>query len=120
RLATSKGLESVPRNSLTILEGARARWMFWDGRADSVWSQALVPLENPDEMGFTRLALAHRIAQSYRANYEAIFGPLPALDDASRFPPDGRPGQPAWDGMAPADQISINRVFTNIGKAIEA
>ena len=120
RLPTSRGMGIVARNAPTILESVRSRWLFWDGRADSVWSQALVPVESPNELGFTRLALAHRIADSYRPYYEAIFGPLPPLDDLHRFPPSGMPGQAAWDGMSEADQISVNRVFANVGKSIEA
>jgi cytochrome c peroxidase len=94
----------------------------WDGRADSLWSQPLGALENPIEMGTTRLAIAHRLADvpSYRASYESIFGALPALDDTDRFPPTGRPGDASWEAMTAADRDAINRVAANVGKALEA
>src|SRR5690606_35791046 len=53
--------------------------------------------------------------------YEALFGPLdPALADDKRFPPSGKPGDPAWDGMTETDRTLANRVFANAGKAVAA
>lgn len=108
------------RNTPTVRFGAYTRWLFWDGRADSLWSQALGPVENPVEMRSTRLHTAHRIFDVYRTEYEAIFGPMPPLDDRVRFPPEGKPGDPAFDAMSEQDQVAVNRVFANFGKAIEA
>jgi cytochrome c peroxidase len=116
----SMGLETISRNSPTVLNASRMGVVFWDGRADSVWSQALFAFENSKEMGFSRLAIAHRIAKSYTDTYAAAFGPLPPLDDAQRFPDAGKPGDAAWEAMAPADQDAINRVAANVGKALEA
>ncbi|MET0340707.1 MAG: cytochrome c peroxidase [Polyangiales bacterium] len=111
------------RNSPSILNAA---WSgpayFWDGRADSLWSQPLLALESPLEMAGSRLQVAHALnAQSiYRGKYEASFGALPALDDAARFPARGRPGEPAYDAMRDADKQAIDLVFANVGKALEA
>jgi cytochrome c peroxidase len=116
----SKGIDILARNAPTVLDAVRQRWLFWDGRADSVWSQALQPLENPKEMGATRLGLAHGIASYYRQPYESVFGPLPQLDDASRFPAAGKPGDASWDAMTAADKSAVDRVFVNVAKAIEA
>src|SRR5579862_6907519 len=49
----------VDRNVPTLWNVAYQRWFFWDGRSDSLWSQALKPLENPREHGGTRLEVAH-------------------------------------------------------------
>lgn len=117
---TPEKFEAVKRNSPGLFNVARQRWQMWDGRADSLWSQPLLALENPDEMNFTRLELAHRIKRTYATEYIAVFGPLPQLDDATRFPSRGKPGQPAFDGMAVADQQAINRLAANIGKALDA
>ena len=117
---TSLGLERVARNSPSLLTSAWHRWQMWDGRADSLWSQPLLALENPKEMNFTRLEIAHRMKLSYRAQYEAIFGALPALDDAQRFPARGRPGDASWEGMTAVDRLEIDRVVANVGKALEA
>ncbi|NOU31044.1 MAG: cytochrome-c peroxidase [Polyangiaceae bacterium] len=117
----------LPRSSPTLLDAMGSRWLFWDGRADSGWAQALGPFENAKEMGSNRLNIAHRVYANYRAQYEGLFGPLPPLDgipasggQPPRFPADGRPGDAAWASMAPADRKAVDTVFVNVGKAIEA
>ena len=117
---TSLGAARGTRNAPTVLNAAYNEWQFWDGRADTLWTQALFALEGEDEQAGTRLQYAHLIHQHYRVDYEAVFGPLPELEDATRFPPDGKPGNPAFDNMIEADQIAVNTVFVNMGKAIEA
>lgn len=119
-LPVAEGVAKGRLNSPTIAGAAAQRWFFWDGRADSLWSQALGPLENPIETGGSRLHVAHRIKDAHAAAYEATFGPLPDLGDLARFPADGKPGDPSFDGMSAADQEAVTRVFVNVGKAIEA
>lgn len=119
-----------PRHTPTLWNVAHQRWFFWDGRADSLWAQALGPIENPVEMGSSRLALAHLVARDdpLADAYEAIFGALPDLSDPERFPAEARPvaGEPehphqlAWDAMSAADRDAVNRVSANAGKAIAA
>ena len=115
------------RNTLNIVGTAYSPWLYWDGRKDSQWSQALSPLEDPNEQGGNRVALARLIStnREYRQAYTSLFGPLPELADTSRFPDEAAPvpGTPldsAWNAMEPADRESITRVFVNIGKAIAA
>jgi cytochrome c peroxidase len=117
---TSLASAWTTRNSPTVINSAHARWLFWDGRKDTLWSQALGPIENPSEHNTTRVAVARTIFDHYRGPYEKVFGALPALDDEVRFPLDGRPGMPAFDGMSLDDKVAVNRVFANFGKAIEA
>ncbi len=117
---TSLGLEPVTRNSPSLYTAAWMRWQMWDGKADSLWSQPLLAFENPKEMNFTRLELAHRMAESYQAKYEAIFGALPPLNDVVRFPARGKPGDVAFDSMAEVDRTAIDSVAANVGKALEA
>jgi cytochrome c peroxidase len=65
---------------------AHSPFLFWDGRKDSLWAQALGPLESPVEHGGSREQYAQVVAAHHREDYEAIFGPLPALstrDDAT-------------------------------------
>ncbi len=118
--ATSLGNRRGTRNAPTVLNAAYNEWQFWDGRADTLWAQALFALEGEDEQAGTRLQYAHLVHRHYQADYEAVFGPLPNLEDAARFPPDGKPGDPTFDDMSEADRIAINTVFANIGKAVEA
>ena len=108
------------RNTPTIVLGAWQRWQFWDGRADTLWQQALGPLENETEYQSSRLWVAHRVDRTWRDEYEAVFGPMPLIDDLRRFPGTGKPGDPAWDNMAADDKEIINRIFVNVGKAIAA
>jgi cytochrome c peroxidase len=124
-VATSLGAGYTGRNAPSVINAAYADvasggWQFWDGRKDSQWSQALGPTESPVEHNGTRLAFAHVIDDHYRTEYEAVFGQLPDLADTGRFPSDGKPGDVAFDSMAPADRDAINRVFANFGKAIAA
>ena len=122
---TSLAAGYTGRNAPSVLDAAysdvsKGGWQFWDGRKDSQWSQALGPTESGAEMNGTRLLVAHAIYDHYRADYEVVFGPLPALSDLNRFPATGKPGDAAFDGMSAADQDAINRVFANYGKAIAA
>ena len=118
--ATSLGNKRGTRNAPTVLNAAYNEWQFWDGRAETLWAQALFALEGEEEQAGTRLQYAHLIKQHYEAEYERVFGTLPELEDATRFPPNGKPGDSAFDNMTEADQIAVNTVFANIGKAIEA
>ncbi|MFN8483716.1 MAG: cytochrome c peroxidase [Anaerolineae bacterium] len=119
------GLGATNRRTMTVVGTAYSPWLFWDGRKDSQWSQALGPLENAVEHGGSRTQYAHLIAQHYKAEYESLFGPLPDLSDPARFPPQAGPvddaaAKAAWEAMAPADRDAVNRVFANMGKAIAA
>ncbi|MBS2025123.1 MAG: hypothetical protein JST92_22210 [Deltaproteobacteria bacterium] len=119
RTPVSTGKAQGTRNAPTTLNAARLKVLFWDGRADSVWSQALSPLENPAEMDTSRLEVAHYLAgrADFKALYETAFGPYP---DVSGLPAQGKPGDAAFDGLSAAERDSVNRVFANLGKAIEA
>ncbi|MCP3919001.1 MAG: hypothetical protein GY711_25940 [bacterium] len=114
------------RHTPTLLNVAFQRWFFWDGRADSLWSQALGPIENPIEMGSDRTAVGDLIAgdDALRDAYERVFGPLP---DLAGVPPHARPAADAddelgraWSALTDEQRQGIDRVFANVGKAIAA
>jgi cytochrome c peroxidase len=111
------GVAPVLRNAPSIALAPLSPWQFWDGRADSLWMQALGPLEAASEFGSSRLFVDHVIASRYKSEYEAVWGPLP---DLSQFPSSGGPGSPEWEGLAPADQEAATRVFVHVGKSIAA
>jgi cytochrome c peroxidase len=117
--AVSTGVGKGIRNALTIFNAARMSVFFWDGRADSLWSQPLFAIENPVEMNFTRLEIAHRLSADpvLRPLYEKVFGPMP---DVSSLPARGAPGDPAWDSLPESDQTTTNRIAANVGKSLEA
>jgi cytochrome c peroxidase len=105
------------RHSMPIVAIGFQRFLFWDGRADSAWSQPLQAIESEKEMDFTRAEVAHFIARAHRDRYEAVFGPLPDLADV---PARARPGLSAWEQIDPARRDAIDRVFAGVGKALEA
>jgi cytochrome c peroxidase len=118
----AQGMGQVDMRTMPLMGVAYSPWLFWDGRKDSLWAQALGPLENPVEHGGSRVQFIHLLAEHYRAAYEAIFGPLP---DISHLPPTGGPidnlaAQTAWQSMSRADQQMVNQIFANMGKAISA
>ncbi len=121
----ARALGESRRHVPSLVGAAYAPWLFWDGRADSLWAQALGPLEDPAEHGLTRVAAARLAYRHHRAAYEALFGPMPPLDDADRFPDAAGPiGDPAaraaWTSMAPGDRTAVERVFASLGKCLAA
>ena len=124
-LPLAQGVGTTNRRTMPIAGTAYSPWMFWDGRKDSHWAQALGPLESAVEHGGNRTFYAHLIDEHYRAEYEAIFGELPDLSDQSRFPEAAGPvedesARAAWEAMSPADQETITQIYVNMGKAIAA
>jgi cytochrome c peroxidase len=130
------------RRSPSLLDVAQSRLVMWDGRRDALYNQVFGPIESAVEMNSSRLYGAQQIFAKYRADYEAVFGPMPPLGDSKRFPAvaanavgcralDGNnqcttklrgvPGDGAeFDGMTKDDQDAVTRVWVNLGKAITA
>lgn len=94
----ARGVGVTNRRTMPIAGMAHSPFLFWDGRKDSLWAQALGPLESPVEHGGSREHYARVVAAHYRSDYEGIFGALPALSTR--------------------DQATA--VFVNVGKAIAA
>jgi cytochrome c peroxidase len=99
-LALAHGAETGRRHTPSLWNVAYNRWYFWDGRADSLWAQALQPIESAHEMAGSRDAAVRLVRDdaSLRREYEAVFG--------------------AWP--AGADRAAVTRVFVNLGKALAA
>ena len=85
----AQGIGTTRRNTPTVLDAARRRWTGWDGKFDSLWSQALAPIENPAEMGGDRTTLVRVVRDDVelRKLYELVFGPFPAALCASANDP---------------------------------
>ncbi|MCH2144848.1 MAG: hypothetical protein MK082_06840 [Phycisphaerales bacterium] len=125
----SIGVSENIRNAPTVLNTAYHRWLTWDGRADSLWAQALEPLENDVEMGGDRVAILRTVAADpeLSARYESLFGPLPELA-SDRVPEHARPRRDggrdewsdAWETIDPDLQARITSAFVNLGKAMGA
>jgi cytochrome c peroxidase len=130
------------RRAPTLLDVAFQPLYNWDGRRDSTWNQAAGVIESAREFNSARLFVAQQIGALYREPYTALFGELPPLDDAERFPPllpaeagcrerstlegtvydcRGLPGDGAdYDAMAEGDQAAVTEVMVDATKAIGA
>jgi cytochrome c peroxidase len=130
------------RRAPSILDVGQSTLIMWDGRKDSLFSQVFGPLESAVEWNSSRLYAVAQVFANYKAEYEAIFGAMPPLDDHQRFPAltalqtgcqkldaynactgklRGAPGDGAeYDGMAVDDQKAVTRVWANVGKAVGA
>ena len=126
----AEGMGTTTRHAPTLWNTAYQRWWFWDGRADSLWSQSIQPMESDLEMAGDRVALARMLASQpqYRTAYQAIFGPLPEFLADPNLPPHAKPmpdqsANPrhlAWQALAPEKQSAVNQVVANAGKCLEA
>jgi cytochrome c peroxidase len=120
--ALASGVGTTARRTMPIAGMARSPFLFWDGRKDSLWAQALGPLESPVEHGGTRAQYAHVIADAYGREYEQLFGALPDLSRVPRSagPVPDRKAALAWNALSSGQRDDVTRVFVNIGKAIAA
>lgn len=118
----SRGVGVTNRRAMTVVGTAYSPWLFWDGRKDSQWAQALGPMENPVEHGGNRTLYAHFIAEFYAEEYAALFGPLPDLSNLPREAGPVADSEAAenWESMSPADREAVTRVYVNMGKSIAA
>ena len=126
-LPKGRGIGLSGRNTRSIVGTAYSPWLYWDGRKDSQWAQALSPLEDPAEHGGNRMQYVRFVSEDaeYRRLYEHMFGPLPECTDRQRFPAAAAPLDDtelasAWQSMTPQDRRQVDTVFANIGKAIAA
>jgi len=101
-LLKGQAIGQSKRNTPSIVGTAYSPWLYWDGRRDSLWAQALSPLEDPAEHGGDRHLVLNVVAADdhYKAAYEQLFGELPDL--------------------SVANARAVDSAFANIGKAIAA
>lgn len=101
-LRVAQALGMSKRNTPSIVGTAYSPWLYWDGRRDSQWAQALSPLEDPNEHGSSRHHVVDVIAadDTYRQTYESLFGQLGEVPGSS--------------------EAALNAAFANVGKAMAA
>jgi cytochrome c peroxidase len=90
------------RNTPTLIGAQWFGFYGWDGRTDSLWAQSLAALRHHAEHDVTPSDVAGRIEARYLTDYVAVFGEAVFGDRGERSPE--------------ADE----RVFVNVGKALEA
>lgn len=117
-----QGVATGSRRTMPVAGAAHGPWLFWDGRKDSLWSQALGPLEDAAEHGTDRLHLVRLLGANHRAEYEALFGRFPSLPGVpAHAGPLGSPDErQAWARLSSEERDAVNRAFANLGKAIAA
>lgn len=80
-IAFSIGIGGKPtsRNAPSVLNMKFRPYFFWDGRSASLEEQALIPIENPDEMGIPVHELISRLNRSpeYVKNFRRVFREQP-------------------------------------------
>lgn len=103
--ALAEGVGMGTHNTPSLWNVAYNRWFFWDGRADTLWSQALQPIEHATELGGNRVEVARLLASDrvLRSAYEVVFGAPPEMKGPF--------------GAAPAE---VDEVFAHVGKALAA
>ena len=90
---TSLGASYTLRNAPTVINAAYSPvWQFWDGRADSLWSQALQPPEGIAECAGSRLKVVHVLYDNYKKDVRDLFGAESLPDSIESLPQDGTPG----------------------------
>jgi cytochrome c peroxidase len=112
--------------------------LYWNGRSDSLWSQAIAVNESAFSMNGSRIQTYWRIVDRYLDQYKSVFPDYPntqltaTVTEATT--PGGKPGSTpgcqagsttepfgdAFDCLIADDQTVVNRVFVNFGKAIAA
>ncbi len=117
-----QGIGTGKRRTMPVMGAAHSPFLVWDGRKDRLWSQALGPLEDAAEHGGNRVRFVKLVQTHYKAQYQTVFGPMPAL---GKLPDDASPGgtqaeRAAWAAMPESSREAVNRVFANMGKAIAA
>lgn len=123
-MVLSQGLDQTARHAPSLLGTGFGSWYYWDGRRDSLWSQAITPIEAIGEMGSTRVEAVRYVVEhsEYGPRYAALFGRRPRMDKlpkrAGPFAEEAAIGR--WNKLSRSSRDVINRAFANIGKAIAA
>ncbi len=122
-LALSEGLGKTQRSAPSLLGVAWSPWQYWDGRKDSLWSQALGPIEHPNEMAMDRSGFVRKVLSLYRQEYEYVFGKIEDYRTIKKLPKKASPigdkrSQKRWHKLSSYQQDQVNRAFSNIGKVL--
>ncbi|MES2626280.1 MAG: cytochrome c peroxidase [Pseudomonadota bacterium] len=123
-LPTAKAIGNSRRNTPSLVGVAYSPWLYWDGRKDSLWSQALAPLEDPAEHGGHRMRFAQLLQddQFYRNEYHALFNGWPEFHVVDSISAKAAPDDwdATWKNLPHEDQQLIAAIFVNLGKVLEA
>ncbi len=124
-LVQAFGADVTPRHSPTLFDLAQHTWFRWDGGCDSLWCQAIGPLESPTEMNGSRTFVVDAIQNTptLKEQYESLFDSLPSVDgiDLSAKPtPVPSPANDHWEALSTEKQHAITEALINVVKSIAA
>lgn len=112
------------RGAPGVLGAAHSTWLNWDGGADSLWAQALGPIEHADELALSRAEYVGRVLRLYPAAWAAVFGAPPALPPEhvaqAASPLGDTDARRRWVALPEASRQAIDQVFGQAGKALMA
>lgn len=121
----AQGVGSLTKNTPTLLGAAYQDWFYIDGRRDSLWAQALTPIETLVEMNQTRVEVVRYVLNHpvYQLLYNVVFGPI--TFDVQQLPQKAGPfgdriAKKNWRYLSPNLKHQINHIFANIGRVIAA
>ncbi len=116
------GSKELSRHTPGLLGVAHADWFYWDGRRDSLWAQAVTPLEAEGEMDNDRLAVVRRVLGNsyYAPAYLELTGHRVDVDGlpAHASPFGAEEHRAAWSRLSEPERQNVDRAFSNIGKFI--
>ncbi len=124
-LVQAFGADVTPRHSPTLFDLAQHTWFRWDGGCDSLWCQAIGPLESPTEMNGSRTFVVDALQNNpiLKEQYESLFAPLPSVEgiDLSARP-TATPSQANeyWNALSTEKQDAITEALINVVKSIAA
>lgn len=124
----SQGLGLTKRHAPQLWNVGYQRWFYWDGRRDSLWSQALNPIEERNEMGIDRLNVLRRVRDDATLNaaYSDTFGDFPNILDSALSAAAPEPENPdsdwhqGWLSLSEGEQFELSAAFVSLGKALAA
>jgi len=122
----SVGSAATKRHAPTLLGVAYSKWFYWDGRRDSLWSQAITPIESKGEMDNDRTAVVHYLLT--HKDYSSMLKQLESSINYAELEGIAEHASPygdsttknAWNTLSSEQQHAINTVFAIVGKSLAA
>ena len=101
---TAMGMAEGNRKTPALINVFFGNWFFWDGRSDSLASQALGPIEHPAEHGVSRSHIARVVLTHYKQRFARLFPEFPQHADPAIIPAQAMPAQAA---LVPSAKLAM-------------
>lgn len=125
----SFGSSQTARHSPSLIGAAYSQWFYWDGRRDSLWAQAVTPIESPGEMDNTRADAVLYVTthDEYGLTFSKLSDAFQIgnLEEMLQFQAGAGPysdsqGKQKWQQMSLTDKHAVSQAFADIGKILAA